>query len=365
MNKVQAALIGILAVSISGCAAHGPQIGNSYESLDKNYAPQMAYLATEVSQELALQYPGKLIYVDATHKEGSFAYHLRKALASRNALAITPPMADVSLRYAMEEFASDMGYLNMRFNDGQIKSKTFYLIPKTTYQLAAPVPEITEAPKPVSFDTTSVKETPISANPIVETEEVKPEAPVIAAALKDVAPKTPAQELQKISSHTVREGDSAASIARQYGIPFKTFCNANGGIEKCELIKPGQVLNFPYPISVPSSKPVESASTGHSAPVPVMQPASNLSSLPEEKGIVPAWRLSPGSLRNQLQSWSAKAGYQLVWKTDLDLDMNASATFYGDITEALSQLFDGLHNTGHALTVTIYKGNHVIEVGDK
>lgn len=91
MNKFQAALMGLLAVSISGCVVNSPTVDSSYESYDKGYAPQMTKLASDVASEIVSQYPNKLVFVDATHEEGSFADLLRRSLASRSALAVTPP----------------------------------------------------------------------------------------------------------------------------------------------------------------------------------------------------------------------------------------------------------------------------------
>lgn len=387
MNKIQAALLGLLAVSISGCAAYGPKVDSSYESYDKDYTPQIVTLASEVAEDIAIQYPNKLVFVDATHKEGSFADLLRRSLASRKALAITSPMSDVRVRYAIEELEKGLGYLNLRFDDGSAKTKTFFLIPPNTYGLAAPAETLEQiplsTPMPSDFNeksevaVTSLKEEAPIQDAKAEEQGVKEPADSAAVLALDEAAKTQEKALpavEPVTTHVVQKDETVAKIARKYGISFGALCKENGGIEKCQLIKPGQILKLPHgtmaekkpamtdkPISIPtpvveSSPAVEAAPSA--APVTVTAPSS-------VKGIIPRWTLTPGSLRTQIQKWCAASGYQLVWNTTSDLDMEASSTFFGDFTEAISQLFDGLHDAGHALTVKIYKGNSVLEVGDK
>lgn len=72
----------------------------------------------------------------------------------------------------------------------------------------------------------------------------------------------------------------------------------------------------------------------------------------------------PGSLQNQLDSWAERAGYQLVWKSSSDLDMEAHASFKGTFVGVIQQLFTGLHKSGHPLRVTLYQNNNVIEVSE-
>lgn len=76
------------------------------------------------------------------------------------------------------------------------------------------------------------------------------------------------------------------------------------------------------------------------------------------------WMLMPGSLQNQLDSWAERAGYQLVWKSSSDLDMEAHASFKGTFVGVIQQLFTGLHKSGHPLRVTLYQNNNVIEVSE-
>lgn len=78
------------------------------------------------------------------------------------------------------------------------------------------------------------------------------------------------------------------------------------------------------------------------------------------------WTISPGLLRGQLESWSAQAGYQLVWKARNDFEMFSQAAFQGDFTGAVQKLFNGMHSQGSGLLrATIYQGNKVLEVTEE
>ena len=96
-------------------------------------------------------------------------------------------------------------------------------------------------------------------------------------------------------------------------------------------------------------------------PVPATSPAVTIVAEP----MLPEWLITPGSLHTQLESWTKQAGYQLVWSTDTDLDMQSRASFRGNFVGAVTQLFEGLHSAGFPLRATIYQVNNVLEVGDK
>jgi hypothetical protein len=74
------------------------------------------------------------------------------------------------------------------------------------------------------------------------------------------------------------------------------------------------------------------------------------------------WRIAPGLLSPQLRDWSGKAGYSLVWGANHDFEMKSEAGFFGSFHDAVSQLFNGMHENGNPLRVTIYQSNRVLEV---
>jgi hypothetical protein len=74
------------------------------------------------------------------------------------------------------------------------------------------------------------------------------------------------------------------------------------------------------------------------------------------------WSIAPGLLRGQLENWSVKAGYQMVWKARHDFEMQSPAVFRDDFVGAVKRLFLGLHKHGNLLKATIYQDNRVLEV---
>ena len=96
-------------------------------------------------------------------------------------------------------------------------------------------------------------------------------------------------------------------------------------------------------------------------PVPATSPAVTIVAEP----MLPEWLLTPGSLLVQLEGWAGRAGYQLVWNADTDLDMQSRASFRGNFVAAITQLFEGLHAAGFPLRATLYPANNVLEVSDR
>jgi LysM repeat protein len=63
--------------------------------------------------------------------------------------------------------------------------------------------------------------------------------------LVNTPPSAFPKKSQDIAEHTVQTGETASSIARQYGINFGELCAANGGIEKLNQLRPGMILKLP------------------------------------------------------------------------------------------------------------------------
>lgn len=76
------------------------------------------------------------------------------------------------------------------------------------------------------------------------------------------------------------------------------------------------------------------------------------------------WHLEPGSLLSQLEAWTSRAQFHLIWKALNDFDLETAADFKGNFVEAVQKLFNGLHRSGHPLRVTVYTANNVLEVSE-
>ena len=73
---------------------------------------------------------------------------------------------------------------------------------------------------------------------------------------------------------------------------------------------------------------------------------------------------SETTLRDTLENWSAREGWELIWDARNDYRIRASADLGQDFLSAVRALADAVHMTSPDLTVTIYLGNRVIHVRD-
>ena len=356
-----AAMLGLL--TLTGCAR---PTGVSYESLPPQYHAQLADLAVSTAASIALEYPQKLIYVDTPGKnDDTFGACLRRELAQSNTLAITPEMADVRVRYALEELSPTQGYINLRYSDGRAQSKTF--------MLAALSPANTAPAE-------SVSSVPLQEQEIAVSEAVLPDTSVQPASrqvrIQKAYGHTPT--LKEVVEHTIYPGwrysiapsKAATSVSAPGNIFWKDAINTAASEAGC-------YARIDAERKYVTIEPVESATAGaavaDAALSTVSASTSSIPSLPVASSQIqqppvpvhPEWILTQGSLRAQLETWVAQAGHQLIWDTNMDLDMQAGASFQGSFPTAIAQLFEGLHEAGHPLTATIYQGNNVLVVGDK
>ena len=77
------------------------------------------------------------------------------------------------------------------------------------------------------------------------------------------------------------------------------------------------------------------------------------------------WTITPGLLKQQLETWAAQAGYQVVWAPDTDMELEAQATFQGPFSSAVRALFEGLYAQGSPFTARLYHGNRILKVEDR
>lgn len=108
--------------------------------------------------------------------------------------------------------------------------------------------------------------------------------------------------------------------------------------------------------TVAQSRGKPKANTAAASPVPAQGP---------EPALKPTWSIAPGSLKAQVGTWAARAGYRMVWQADTDLHMAAGTTFTGSFAEAVRALFEGLHEAGAPYTAHIFHGNSVLHIGDR
>jgi hypothetical protein len=80
-------------------------------------------------------------------------------------------------------------------------------------------------------------------------------------------------------------------------------------------------------------------------------------------GVVRSWGAVSGStLKDTLMGWSGAAGWTVIWDTEYDYYMRASAQFRGTYEDAVVELVDAVHRSNPELSVTLYRGNRVLYV---
>lgn len=107
----------------------------------------------------------------------------------------------------------------------------------------------------------------------------------------------------------------------------------------------------------------EGSASKNALPAPVI--AHPLSSSPVSAADYGTWQIQPGLLRAQLEKWSARAGYQVVWNVSRDYSIQNNTSFEGSFVDALTQLFTGLQQLGNSFKVTVYQGNRVVLVSEE
>lgn len=82
-------------------------------------------------------------------------------------------------------------------------------------------------------------------------------------------------------------------------------------------------------------------------------------------GQTDGWAVMAGAtLKGTLEGWSRMTDEQwnIIWDNPTDYRIRASATFYGSFEDSVGRLVDAIHQSNPELTVTLYRGNHVIHV---
>jgi hypothetical protein len=138
--------------------------------------------------------------------------------------------------------------------------------------------------------------------------------------------------------------------AAQYGQAGQTGKAANSGY-----------VPAPYN-GVPGIIPISYSPDADADSAPVMvNPGYYMEPPVPAAPATPEWRLRPGFLREQLETWAKRAGFQLVWKAKHDFDIESGASFASDFVDALRDLALLLHEQGNPLRLNVYLGNRVAE----
>lgn len=85
----------------------------------------------------------------------------------------------------------------------------------------------------------------------------------------------------------------------------------------------------------------------------------------QEQHLVEGWAIHPGLLRTQMESWAARAGYQVVWRVSRDYHLQSRFDYSGTYIEALQSFFSGMQHMGNSLRVTVFQGNNVVLISEE
>ncbi len=171
---------------------------------------------------------------------------------------------------------------------------------------------------------------------------------------KPTEAKAPAKPLEKpeVKPEAKAEAQPAARPKAQAAEASKPASGTDASVRQALVRAKSQTQAR----TVAQSRGKPKANTAAASPVPAQGP---------EPALKPTWSIAPGSLKAQVGSWAARAGYRMVWQADTDLHMAAGATFTGNFAEAVRALFEGLHEAGAPYTAHIFHGNSVLHIGDR
>ncbi len=390
-------LLSLLPTLLTGCVLRQSPALESYDALGPEHAGQIRELASAVSERISVRYPQELVYVDEPRGRGMFGDVLRYALGQSNALAIREELAGVSLVYALGELSPGQGYLNLRFSDGTAMAQSFALdTPEPTSPaiaggerttvavtpLGAPTEKGTEnqamsgaqtplaSASSLAFDSKEERELPPSPLPAPTTGgQNRPLRLAVLSRLppawKYTIPDASKREIRVSWPEGYGWRESIEFAAGQAGCRAEfdelarrvTIRTANVPLP-AEAVAVAAISSSPAP-ATDENPPVVSAALA-TLPVSSVGPKlTALSSTPAD-----TWELRPGSLETQLGEWCASAGWQLLWKADHDILLQAHSIQHGEFERAVTDVFHALHIQGNSLRATLYKTNSVLEIKD-
>jgi hypothetical protein len=399
----------------------------TYDGVSAAYPGDAQFLATTAALELARRYPPAKTSLALVKTKTSFSQHLESALREQG-FSITGPDSSSGVRVGytldvLRDKAPPTCYLQVRTSDGSSFGTVRELTNMASLETKGEAPGKESISASSSVESFSLSDEPAATAPVTLASP-----PASASEAASVAPTAPELAASPSSDAGVplRTKGTAARIAKRNRIAAAEFCRLNN-VKPDTVLQVGRrvYLHAPAPMPVTASAPqatlpvgagdrqpkslaVQTASSvpipvpsaafakpyepapapetvparpsdpapippATAAPVPASPVQEALAEYAPSVGLgedfssavsTPSWNIEPGSLHVQLETWALRAHYQLIWKAMHDFEMEARAKFNGEFVGAIQQLFAGLHRSGHALRVTVYQGNNVIEVAE-
>ena len=419
-------LLVVLALLLPGCAMHGSRVDiggmTAYDGVSADYPGDAQALATSAAEEMAHRYPPARTTLALVKTDSTFGQDLESALREQGFPIASPEASGVRVGYTLDVIRDETPsncYLRVRTSDGTAFGTLRVLTgePRRTAREGIPSESAASAsvpapePRPLNDASPAIAPAP----------QPKPVMPAkIERKTRIVHRKSTAARLAKYYKVPVEEFCRLNNVAPDTDIPAGRRVVLHEpvmGKQPYAMSQPAEVLpvsgsalpSVPLtpvsqmfaddqrsapPVAQPAPTPVTQpapAPAAKPAPAPVAQPTpapvaqpeppqaaqqastqgvqpaqtqASPSSPPPSVPPAPSWDVAPGSLRTQLEHWAMRAHYQLIWRATHDFELEARAGFGEDFETAIKQLFAGLHRGGHALRVTLYRGNNVLEVAE-
>lgn len=403
----------LLAGFLSGCAVHGHhgEVSGmtSYDGVSADYPGDAQTISGEVAAELAKRYPPGKTTLALVKTDSTFGQDLEAALRTQAFSVAGANASGIRVAYTLDVIQGhdpESCYIKVRTSDGQAFG-TVHPLSGTPHRMHADKESETKGvllPAAAPLTPRVLRDALPSASPApASVAAPAPAASVPPSTLRDAQPSL--RPIPSGRTAPVRRKATAARVAPDTVLPAGQHVRLHGpAVERpCPSGPARPVAPVPAPMPaaiepagtgnpIPAALPVQTAqaATPASAPGPrvVVPPSGSPAtplvsatalpaptakapaptpSTPENAPVAlpaPEWNVQQGSLYSQLEGWANRAQYQLIWKATHDYELEAQAAFGGDFVEAIKQLFVGLHRGGHALRVTVYQGNKVIEVAE-
>lgn len=358
------------AVLASGCALRSASTDASTDGFGNRYQGDVRYLADAAAEALEQRYPPAHTSVLLLRVPGRFGEHLESSLRRRGYAVTQNPesRATARIRYAADilpntlsdEWQQPTGYAGIQTDDGQNFSFVRRLhdeeLPPATYADVSPA--LAEPLSPLAG----------REEKVTPKEESPAPAPVVPSGPQIVLRKGVLANLPRGWKYTIpNAGKRTVIVPVPYEGNWRERISSMAEAANCRASfdEDAHRVSLLDTGPVPAPEPVQTAAKTGAGNSVVSAALHEFHPSPAEQSaagdVEGTWELIPGSLCEQLREWTDRAGYQLIWKPDEDLRMEASVNFFGDFETAIQSLFLGLHKAGNPYRVTLYS-NNVLEV---
>lgn len=350
---------------------------SAYDGMSQDYPDDGRALADQAADTLAQKFPPGGTTLALVQTDTYFGTDFESALRGRGfavSAPATPESPGILVAYTLDivqETTPSVCYLQVRTSDGVGFGTTRRLGAKSTRQAPAPLDEPFHAQQ----------SSPAAAPESYTLPDAAPQAPASSSGPTQPAtgqapalpPAAPAPELMPAVTPVLQQlppVDTAKVTPPVLASSLEAAPATSPAVTPPAPVAQGTQSQSPYlhkeaPASLPEQTPSPAAQASAPSPsTPAPEPVPVPPETPPPADPAETWGIEPGSLLTQLEEWTSRARYKLIWKSKNDYEMSAASQFHCDFVNAVKQLFRGLHNNGHALRVTVYQGNHVLEVAE-